>query len=391
MENEVQPQAIGALRETFPGERRVALVPALLPGLMKSGFSVLVEAGAGEKAGFGDEEYQAKGAQVVGRREEVMAQAEILLFVRGLGANPEQGKADLPRLRRNQILIGMFDPLSAPREVAHLAETGAAAYALELLPRITKAQSMDVLSSMATVAGYKAVLLAAERLPRMFPMLMTAAGTVAPAKVLVIGAGVAGLMAIATAKRLGAVVTGYDVRPAVKEQVQSLGAKFLELPLDTSSAEGGGGYAKAMDEEFYRKQRELLGNALRETDVLITTAAVPGQKAPLLITAEMATAMPKGAVIVDLAAERGGNCALTRGGEVVEQGGVSVLGPLNLPSTVAGHASQLFGRNLVNFIQYAFKPGAAPLPAADEIVAGTLLCRGGEVVHPRIRELLGQR
>ena len=317
-------------RETYSGETRVALVPASLPALAKAGAEVLIERSAGQAAGFPDDAYTGRGAKIVGR-EELFA-ADVILQVRAAGANAEAGRADLDCFRKDQIVIGSCDPLGTPEPAAELAGRGVTLFALELLPRITRAQSMDVLSSMATIAGYRAVLLAAETLPKMFPMMMTAAGTLAPAKVFIMGVGVAGLQAIATARRLGAVVSANDIRPAVKEQVQSLGAKFVELALDTSAAEGKSGYAKEMGEEFLKKQRELIARVIAESDVVITTAAVPGKKAPILVTAEMVAGMAPGAVIVDLAAERGGNCELTKPGETVVSGGVTILGPENLPS-----------------------------------------------------------
>jgi len=263
------------------------------------------------------------------------------------------------------------------------------AMAMELMPRITRAQSMDALSSMATVAGYKAVLLAAETAPRMFPMLMTAAGTVTPARVLVVGAGVAGLQAIATARRLGAVVHGYDIRPAAREQVESLGARFVELPIKADDSEDSGGYAKAMDEEFYRRQQELMGKVVAESDVVITTAAVPGKKAPVLITADMAEGMAPGSVIVDLAAERGGNCELTRPGETIRERGVTILGPVNVAATVPYHASQMYSKNISTFLLHLVEDGELQLDADDEIVQGVLLTRGGQVIHAGLREQLG--
>jgi NAD(P) transhydrogenase subunit alpha len=287
------------------------------------------------------------------------------------------------------VIIGFCEPLSEPQAVADLAARGVRLLALELLPRITRAQSMDALSSMATVAGYKAVLLAAATLPKMFPMMMTAAGTVSPARVFIVGAGVAGLQAIASAKRLGALVSAYDVRPAVKEQVQSLGAQFVEMPLNAAQGEDRGGYAKAMDEEFYRKQQQLMTKVVSEADVVITTAAVPGKKAPILVTAEMVEKMPPHAVIVDLAAERGGNCALTRPGETIVSGGVTIIGALNLPSTVPLHASQLFGKNVANLLLHITRDGRLELDNNDEIVREMLACRDGEVVLPQLRELLG--
>ncbi|MCK6483489.1 MAG: Re/Si-specific NAD(P)(+) transhydrogenase subunit alpha [Phycisphaerae bacterium] len=380
---------IGVPRETCPGERRVALVPAVLAPLKKLGAEAVIERGAGLEAGFTDEEYHEKGARLAGQRDDVFAEADIVAQVRALGANPEAGRLDLPLLRRDQSLIGMCEPLTAGEVCREAAERGVNLFSMELIPRITRAQSMDVLSSQATVAGYKAVLLAADALPRMFPMLMTAAGTVAPARVFVIGAGVAGLQAIATARRLGAVVSGYDVRPAVKEQVESLGAKFVEMKLETGAAEDKGGYARAMGEEFYRKQRELMTEVVKHHDVVITTAVVPGKKAPVLLTAEMVRGMAPGSVIVDLAAERGGNCELTRPGETVVEGGVTILGPANLPAMVPYHASQMYAQNIVNFLKNLVKDNAIRFEANDEIIRETLVTRGGQVVHPRVKELLG--
>ncbi len=380
---------IGVPKETFPGERRVALVPAVIPSLTKAKLEVRIEAGAGVAAGFTDAAYEEKGARVVSQRTELFGSADLILVVRGPGVNAQTGRADLDRIRREQAVIGLLDPLGAPKAVAELAQRGATAFALELLPRTTRAQSMDALSSMATLAGYKSVLLAAEALPRIFPMLMTAAGTVSPAHVFVIGAGVAGLQAIATARRMGAVVQAYDVRPAVKEQVLSVGAKFVELPIDATKAEGEGGYAKAMDEAFYRRQREMMTRVVAESHVVITTAAVPGKKAPILITAPMVSGMAPGSVIVDLAAERGGNCELTQPGKTVVEHGVTILGPLDLPSTVPYHASQMYAKNISVLLLHLVKEGRLQVDLEDEITRSTLVSRGGEVVHPQIRTLLG--
>jgi NAD(P) transhydrogenase subunit alpha len=371
---------LGVLQEKSPGETRVALVPSALKPLLKAGFEVLVEGGAGVAAGYPDAAYAEQGAKLASSREQVYAQAAVLLRVRGWG--------DRHLLRQGQALVGMLDPLSEPQAVKEAAPTGVTAFALELLPRITRAQSMDVLSSMASIAGYKAVLLAATALPRMFPMMMTAAGTVTPARVLVVGAGVAGLQAIATAKRLGAVVSAYDVRPAVKEQVESLGAKFVELPLESAGAEDRGGYAKAQDEAFYRRQRELMGKVVAASDVVITTAAVPGARAPVLVTRDMIAAMAPGSIVVDLAAERGGNCEPTESGRTVQVGAVQVMGPVNLVATVPFHASQMYAKNVATFVSHVFG-GGKPLDLSDEIVRETLVAREGEVVHPRLREALG--
>ena len=377
---------LGVLKETYAGEQRVALVPTIMPAFAKAGIQVILESGAGERAGFPDAAYAEKGVRIA-TRAEVFGSAEVIVQVRSYGANPEAGAADLKDLRPGQIVIGVFDPLSAPGRVREFAVTGAAGFAMELMPRITRAQNMDVLSSMATVAGYKAVLIAAGRLPKMFPMLTTAAGTITPARVFVMGAGVAGLQAIATARRLGAVVQAYDVRPAVREQVESVGAKFVELPLETAGAEDKGGYAQAQDEAFYRRQRELMGRVVAESDVVITTAAVPGRKAPVLITREMVEGMNAGSVIVDLAAERGGNCELTKPDEVAMVNGVTILGPTNLSASVPYHASQMYAKNLANFVLLLNKQGMN-LDSDDEIVRETLLTRGGEVVNARIRALI---
>jgi NAD(P) transhydrogenase subunit alpha len=379
---------IGVPKETFPGETRVGLVPAVLNNLKRAGAEVVVESGAGQAAGFTDAEFTEKGARLVSR-DEVFSSSDIVVQVRTYGANPESGKADLGKFKKGQIVIGFGEPLAEADRVREFAPTGAILFPLELLPRITRAQSMDVLSSMATVAGYKAVLLAADALPRMFPMMMTAAGTVAPARVFVIGAGVAGLQAIASAKRMGAVVEAYDVRPAVKEQVQSLGGKFVEMELEAGEAEDKGGYAKELGEEFYRKQRELMTKVVAHNDVVITTAAVPGKKSPILVTEEMLKGMAPGSVVMDLAAERGGNCDVTRAGEVVEVHGVKVFGPLNIPAQVPYHASQMYARNVTTFIQNMVKQGEINLNMEDEIIAETMVTRDGDVVSARVREILG--
>jgi NAD(P) transhydrogenase subunit alpha len=380
---------IGVATEKFPGERRVALAPAAIPALKKAGLDVLIEKGAGREAGFVDAAYEEKGAQLSGSRAGIFAAADVLLQVRIGGAAGDCGRDDLPLLRSGQIVIGMADPLGAPEAVRELAATGVIAFALELIPRITRAQSMDVLSSMATIAGYKAVLLAADSLPRMFPLLTTAAGTVNPAHVFIVGVGVAGLQAISTARRLGAVVEAYDVRPAVKEQVQSVGAKFVELPLETGQAEDKGGYAKAQDEAFYQRQREMMARVVASNDVVITTAVVPGRKAPVLITGEMVRGMAPGSVVVDLAAERGGNCELTQADRVVIDNGVTILGPTNLPSTVPYHASQMYAKNITTFLLHLVKDGRVSIDPSDAIARETLVAQGGEVVHARVREMLG--
>ncbi|MCI2425189.1 Re/Si-specific NAD(P)(+) transhydrogenase subunit alpha [Candidatus Acetothermia bacterium] len=378
---------IGVPKETFPDERRVALVPTLVPALVKKGFEIWVEAGAGTEAGFPDESYQEKGAHVVSQRVELFGKADVILQVRGLGANPKQGHQDLKMMKPDQVIIGFLEPLGEPQAIRKLAAQEVIAFALELLPRITRAQSMDVLSSMATIAGYKAVLLAAETLPKMFPMMITAAGTISPARLYVVGAGVAGLQAIATARKLGAVVSAYDIRPAVKEEVESLGAKFVELALEDKDVATSGGYAKSMDESFYRRQRELMAKVVAESDVVITTAAVPGKKAPILITGEMVKKMSPGSVIVDLAAERGGNCELSRPGEIAVEGGVTILAPINITSTIPYHASQMYAKNISNFLQHITADGKLKLDEEDEIMRETRVTQNGEILHPQVREL----
>ena len=376
---------VGVLRETFPGERRVALIPAAAAALLKSGLEVIVEHDAGTDAGFPSAAYEAAGAAVAARRE-VFASADILLEVR---STPPETTS----LRRGQVTIGFADPLGSPEAIRAMAGAGVTAFSMELMPRITRAQSMDALSSMATIAGYKGVLLAANHLPRMFPMLMTAAGTVSAARVFVVGAGVAGLQAIATARRLGAKVEAYDVRPAVKEQVQSLGARFVEMALETGDSEDKGGYARAQDETFYRRQREMMLKVVAGSDVVITTALIPGRKAPTLVTTEMVEGMAPGSVVVDLAAERGGNCELTKPDEAVVHRGVTILGPSNPPALVPYHASQMYSKNITTFLAHLLGKEGAKKPAleldlADEITRETLLTRDGDVVQGRVKDLL---
>jgi H+-translocating NAD(P) transhydrogenase subunit alpha len=377
---------VGVPRESFPGERRVALVPAVIPSLTKAGLQVLVEAGAGLEAGYPDSDYESKGAKVATSRGDVFSQADIIVQVLCYGSNDRTGAADLPLLRRGQFLIGFMRPMGERETVQGIAATGVSSFAVELMPRTTRAQSMDALSSMATASGYKAVLIASDTLPRIFPMLTTAAGTITPARVFVMGAGVAGLQAIATARRLGAVVSAYDVRPVAKEQVQSLGGRFVELPLEVKDAQDAGGYAKAQDESFYQRQRELLGKVIAESDVVITTAVVPGKKAPVLVTKEMVAGMARGSVVVDLAAERGGNCELTKSGEKISVGGVTIIGWINLASSVPYHASQMYSRNVTNFLLNMVKDGKVNVNMQDDIISSTLVTEGGEIVNPRIRE-----
>jgi NAD(P) transhydrogenase subunit alpha len=377
---------VGVPRESFPGERRVALVPVVVPNLTKAGFEVLVEAGAGVGAGYPDTEYVSKGAKIVPSRAEVFRSADIVVQVLCYGSNDKTGKADVPLYRTSQVLIGFLRPLGSIETIQEIASKGVTSFSVELMPRTTRAQSMDALSSMATVCGYKAVVLAADKLPRIFPMLTTAAGTITPARVFVIGAGVAGLQAISTARRLGAVASAYDLRPAAKEQVQSLGGRFLELPIEAKDAEDSRGYARAQDETFYQRQRELLGKAVADSDVVITAAVIPGKKPPVLVTKEMVAGMAPGSVIVDLASERGGNCELTKPGEVVIEHGVTIIGYFNLATGMPYHASQMYARNLCAFLLHLVKDGKLQVNLDDEIVRDTLLTKDGEVFNARVRE-----
>jgi NAD(P) transhydrogenase subunit alpha len=378
----------GVPQETAVGELRVALTPESAAALIDSGTEVAVQSGAGQEAGYSDEAFRHRGVEIVSTREALFDRAEIILQVRTAGANPEHGADDLQSLRQHHVVIGLADPLDGRRELQEIAAAGVSLFAMELIPRITRAQSMDVLSSMATIAGYKAVLQAAVELPRMFPLLMTAAGTLAPARVLVIGAGVAGLQAIATAKRLGGVIFAYDVRPAVKEQVESLGAQFVELDLQTDDAEDAGGYARAQDADFYSRQQQALGEVVAECDVVVTTAAIPGKPAPILITAEAVRQMRPGSIIFDLAAERGGNCALTKPGETTTAEGVKILAPFNVPSTVPFHASQMYGQNISTFLRHLLRDGELHLDDEDEITTETLVTRSGQIVHSRVNEAI---
>jgi len=380
---------VGVPKESYPGERRVALVPGVLPILAKAGMQIIVEAGAGDSAGYPDSEYAEKGAKVIASRAEVFSSAEIIAQVLCFGSNDKTGQADLPLLRGGQVLVGFLRPLGTVETLQAIARTLATSFSVELMPRTTRAQSMDALSSMATICGYKAVVMAANTLPRIFPMLTTAAGTITPGRVLIIGAGVAGLQAIATARRLGAVASAYDMRPAAKEQVASLGGRFVELPIEAKDAQDARGYATAQGEDFYRKQRELLGDAVAANDVVITAAVIPGKKSPVLVTKEMVVRMAPGSVIVDLASERGGNCELTRGGETVVEHGVTIIGEFNLASSVPYHASQMYAKNVTSFLLNLVKDGKVHINEADEIHRETLLTHGGEIVNARVREFFG--
>lgn len=383
---------IGLIRENAPHENRVALVPAHVPDLTKRGVRVVIERGAGLSAGYPDDRYEEKGVTLADDRGEVIAEADMLVAIRAGAANTASGAEDLRILREGASVVALLDPWQPDPAFDCMIERNQRAFALELLPRITRAQSMDVLSSQANLAGYRAVLLASVALPRMFPMLMTAAGTVVPARVLVIGVGVAGLQAIATARRLGAVVSAYDIRPAVREQVESLGARFLAIDLAADDAETGGGYAREMDAEFYRKQQEMLAVAIAENDVVITTAAIPGKQAPVLVTAEMARAMTPGSVIVDLAVERGGNCELSKPGETTVDtgnGSITIIGPTNAASGLAYHASQLFSKNITAFLATILSDGDLQIDRTDEIILNTMILENGGSPHGEIADRLG--
>ncbi len=371
---------VGVIKESLPGERRVALVPDTVPKLIAAKLEVAIQAGAGSEAFYPDEAYQKAGATLVPDAGTVLNQADAVLKVQPPSLD------EVTALKSGAILIGFLQPSAHADIVKALATHRVTAFSLELVPRISRAQSMDALSSQAGVAGYKSVLIAANRLGKFFPLLITAAGTVTPSRVLVLGAGVAGLQAIATARRLGAIVEAYDVRPAVKDEVKSLGATFVELPLEAQ--EGTGGYAREQSEEFLRRQRELIGDHVAASDVVITTAAVPGRKAPILVTKDMVARMRPGSVIIDLAADTGGNVELTKPGEAVVTGGVTIDGPKNLASTMPVHASQLFSRNVSTLLLSIVKDGQPNIDFNDEIVKGSCLTNAGELVHPQAKALL---
>ena len=379
---------IGVPKEIYPGERRVALVPAVLPTLTKAGFEVHVQAGAGIEAGYPDSQYSDKGAKIVADRQSVFSAADIIVQVLCYGSNDITGKQDVPLFHRDQILIGFLRPFGEREVAQEIAQAGVTSFSVELMPRTTRAQSMDALSSMGTICGYKAVLVAANSHLRIFPMMTTAAGTITPARVFVIGAGVAGLQAIATARRLGAVISAYDLRPAAKEQVQSLGGRFVELPIEAKDAQDARGYATAQGEDFYRRQRELLGQVVQESDVVITAAVIPGKKSPVLVTVDMVKGMAPGSVILDLAAERGGNCEITERGQTVVKHGVTIIGAINLATGIPYHASQMYAKNMTNFLTHLIKDQKLNLNLQDEIVRETLVTHGGEIVNARVREFL---
>ncbi|BDM65559.1 NAD(P) transhydrogenase subunit alpha [Shewanella sp. NFH-SH190041] len=378
---------IGLPKENFNQDTRVALIPANITRLMKKPVQVLVQSGAGDAAGFTDDDYAKAGATIVTDRAALLQEADIITLVNAKESQLEEIKS---HGKPGQIIIGMMDPLTSAAELAKLADGGQTSIALELIPRITRAQSMDVLSSMATIAGYKAVILAAHYAPRLFPMMMTAAGTLKPCRAFVMGVGVAGLQACATAKRLGAVVEAYDIRPAAREQIISVGAKPVELDIEAENTETKGGYAAEQSDDFIQRQQQAMANVLAQQDVVITTAAIPGRKAPVLITKAMVDAMKPGTVIVDLAAETGGNCELTQAGEIVVHQGVTILGPKNIPGSAATHASQMYGTNVENLLKLLLDAeGKLQLDFADEIINDTVVTHQGELVNARLRELAG--
>ena len=375
-------------KETYPEEKRIALIPQAIPALTKAGLEVVVEAGAGEGANIRDDDFAAQTARVEQDRQRLLSQADVVLMVRGPGSHADFPAADLDALKEGTILIAFLEPLAAPATMKELADRKLTVFAMELMPRTTLAQSMDALSSMATIAGYKAVLAAADASPKLFPMFMTAAGTITPARVFVLGAGVAGLQAIATARRLGAVVEAFDIRPIVKEEVESLGAKFVQLELETEEAQDSGGYATAQSDDFYQRQQELMADRIKASDVVITTAAVPGKKSPVLIAEEVVAGMKPGSVIVDLAAEKGGNCAVTKPGEKIVHKGVTVIGPDNLSAEVPVHASQMYAKNISTFLLNMIKEGKLDLDMEDEITKGAMVSHGGKLVNDAVLSAL---
>ncbi len=377
---------IAIAKEIEVGERRVALVPDTVSRLVKQGLEVWVETGAGERAYFDDAAYADSGAQIIKSKEQLWGEADIVLKVNPPGLT-EEGNSELDILKSGSILISFLNPLGKPEIALKLAERGVTGLSMEMIPRITRSQSMDALSSQASIAGYKAVLVAAAMLPKYFPMLTTAAGTVPPAKVLVIGAGVAGLQAIATARRLGAVVEAFDVRPVVKEQVQSLGAKFIDIQIDENT-DAGGGYAKQVGESTQETIRQAIAPHVKSADVVITTAQIPGKPAPLMICEQTVMGMKPGAVIVDLAAENGGNCALTEKGRDVVKYGITIIAPTNLPASTPIHASQLYSKNLASLLQLLIKDQQLNLDFSDEIINAICITHAGEIRSDRIRNLL---
>ncbi len=375
---------IGVPKEIADNETRVALVPDTVAQLVKKGLEVVVESGAGEQASYLDEAYKKAGASIASGPQAVFGEADLICKVQRPMMNEHVGLSELAMMKPGTVLVTFFQPLVNHQLVQELADAGITSFSMDAIPRITRAQSMDALSSMSTVAGYKAVLIGANALGRFFPLLMTAAGSVPPARVFVLGAGVAGLMAIATARRLGAVVEAFDVRPAVKEQVESLGAKFVEMPLE-EKAETAGGYATQLSEEAHRREVELLHKHVKDSDVVITTALIPGRPAPELVTEDMVKDMKPGSVIVDLAAENGGNCTLTEPGCDFLRHNVRILGPINIPAGMPIHASQLYSKNIANLLNLMVKDGQFQPDYSDDVVAGTCITRDGTIVHPAVK------
>ena len=377
---------IAVAKEIEASERRVALIPDVVSKLVQQGFEVSIESGAGEKALYNDSDYEAAGATIISDTAKLWGEADILFKV-SPPKQREDGSAEIDSLKEGSVYIGFLNPLANPSLAEQLAQRKITAFSMEMIPRTTRAQSMDALSSQASIAGYKSVLIAAEALPKYFPMLTTAAGTIAPAKVFVMGAGVAGLQAIATARRLGAMVEAFDIRPAVKEEVQSLGAKFVEVKLEEETATAGG-YAKEISEESKKRTQEAVAERVKNADVVITTAQVPGRKAPRLVTEEMIAQMKPGAVIVDLAADQGGNAAYTEPGGNVVKNGVTIIGPVNLPSSVPVHASQLYSKNLVSLLKLLVKDNALNLDFEDDIVNAACVTHDGEIRNQRVKDAL---
>ena len=380
---------VGVPNEYFIKEHMVAATPSSVAQLIKIGLDVIIEQGAGEKSGFPDKEYEKSGASIVKTRKDIFLKANIVTQVNPPADDVHTKESSLNLLTNNQVIIGFLNPLIELTNMTELASKGVTSLAMEMIPRITRAQNMDALSSMANLAGYKAVILAANYLPHIFPLMMTASGTIRPAKVLVLGAGVAGLQAIATAKRLGAIVYGYDIRPIVKEQVESLGARFLEtIPDEKTNTETKDGYAQSMSEDFYSKQRELLSNIAKETDVIITTAAIPGKKAPILINKEMVELMPEGSVIVDLAAANGGNCELTKENEIINEHNVTIIGTTKIQSAVPKDASQMYSQNITNILLEIIKDGDINIDMENPIISNIIITKDGDIVNTRIQQLI---
>jgi len=377
----------GIPRETVAGENRVAVIPKTVKSYVEKGHEILIESGAGSKAGFADSEYEDAGATILKGADKIFSDSDVIVKVNRLAHNSELGRDEVEMLSSGKAVIGLLDPLNDTENIEKLVQKNVTVFSMEFLPRITRAQSMDVLSSMSTIAGYKAVLQAAEMLPKFFPLLMTAAGTIPPANVLVIGAGVAGLQAIATAKRLGGKVSAFDTRPVVREQVESLGARFIEMDMD-EDAETEGGYAKEISEEFYKRELEVIGEQAKRSDVIITTALIFGKKAPILVTESMLKEMQAGSVVVDLAGVNGGNCELAEPEKTVVQHDVTLHTPLNLPATLPYHASQMYSKNVSNFVAELFQDDSTEFDFKDQVVNDTCIIRDGEIVNQLVQNAI---